>query len=139
MTKAQKRKALEQLNKAITIGSSPILYTQPTATAGDKARIKTLDLYLSLIFLFCCFKSSIEMSLNNLFYSYNFTAPIITANPYWGMTAVATPALPSEPVVLPMPAAPSQPPLPPPQPPVEPVSTKISTDKTKKLKKEKVG
>lgn len=37
MAKAQKRKApgSEQMNKAITIGSSPILYTQPTATAGD--------------------------------------------------------------------------------------------------------
>ncbi|KAK3558422.1 hypothetical protein QTP86_018020 [Hemibagrus guttatus] len=100
VAKAQKRKApgSEQLNKAITIGSSPILYTQPTATA----------------------------------------APIITSNAYWGMTAVATPALPSEPLVTPMPAAPSQPPLPPPQPSVEPVSTKMPTDKTKKLKKEKM-
>ncbi|XP_060742180.1 formin-binding protein 4 isoform X2 [Tachysurus vachellii] len=100
VTKAQKRKApgSEQLNKAITIGSSPILYTQPTATA----------------------------------------APIITANAYWGMTAVATPALTSEPLVPPMPATPSQPPLPPPQPPVEPVSTKMPSDKTKKLKKEKM-
>ncbi|XP_027029107.1 formin-binding protein 4 isoform X1 [Tachysurus fulvidraco] len=100
VTKAQKRKApgSEQMNKAITIGSSAILYTQPTATA----------------------------------------APIITANAYWGMTAVATPALPSEPLVPPMPATPSQPPLPPPQPPVEPVSTKMPTDKTKKLKKEKM-
>ncbi|KAF4081405.1 hypothetical protein AMELA_G00160950 [Ameiurus melas] len=100
VAKAQKRKApgSEQLNKAITIGSSPILYTQPSATA----------------------------------------APIITANAYWGMTAVATPALPSEPLVPPMPAVPSQPPLPPPQPPIESMSTKMLTDKTKKLKKEKM-
>ncbi|KAI5627067.1 formin-binding protein 4, partial [Silurus asotus] len=100
VAKAQKRKApcSEQLNKAITIGSSPILYTQPTATA----------------------------------------APIITANAYWGLTAVATPPLPSEPLVPLMPAIPSQPPLPPPQPPVEPVSTKMPTDKTKKLKKDKM-
>lgn len=37
VARAQKRKApcSEQLNKAITIGSSPILYTQPTATAGN--------------------------------------------------------------------------------------------------------
>lgn len=37
VAKGQKRKApgSEQLNKAITIGSSPILYTQHTATAGD--------------------------------------------------------------------------------------------------------
>lgn len=33
--KGQKRKA-SQLNKAITIGSSPILYTQPVASAGKK-------------------------------------------------------------------------------------------------------
>ncbi|XP_017341321.1 formin-binding protein 4 isoform X1 [Ictalurus punctatus] len=100
VAKAQKRKApgSEQLNKTITIGSSPILYTQPTATA----------------------------------------APIITANAYWGMTAVATPALPSEPLVPPMPAVPSQPPLPPPQPPIESMSTKMPTDKTKKLKKDKM-
>lgn len=100
VAKAQKRKApsSEQPSKAITIGSSPILYTQPAAT----------------------------------------TAPIVTSNAYWGMTAVATQVLPSEPLIPPMPAAPTQPPLPPPQPPSEPASTKMPTDKTKKLKKEKI-
>lgn len=33
LVKGQKRKA-SQMNKAITIGSSPILYTQPVASAG---------------------------------------------------------------------------------------------------------
>lgn len=70
---------------------------------------------------------------------HNLLAPIIAASTYWGMTAVATTALPSETFVPPMPAAPSQPPLPPPQPPVEPVIPKMATDKTKKLKKDKVG
>lgn len=34
--KGQKRKA-SQLNKAITIGSSPILYTQPAVNAGKSS------------------------------------------------------------------------------------------------------
>lgn len=35
--KGQKRKA-GQMNKTITIGSSPILYTQPAASAGKKRK-----------------------------------------------------------------------------------------------------
>lgn len=46
MVKAQKRKApgSEQLNKAITIGSSPIIYTQPTATAGNEALVHLINI-----------------------------------------------------------------------------------------------
>ncbi|XP_029909466.1 formin-binding protein 4 [Myripristis murdjan] len=95
--KGQKRKA-GQLNKAITIGSSPILYTQPAATA----------------------------------------APVISANSYWGMTAVTASLLPSEAPAPPLPAVPTQPPLPSSQPPFDPSGVKtLPSDKTKKLKKDK--
>ncbi len=42
--KGQKRKA-GQLNKAITIGSSPILYTQPAASAGKQISLHNICSY----------------------------------------------------------------------------------------------
>ncbi|KAK0145743.1 Formin-binding protein 4 [Merluccius polli] len=95
--KGQKRKA-GQLNKAITIGSSAILYTQNTVSA----------------------------------------ASVMTANAYWGVSAVGAPSLPAEIVAPPPPAPPIQPPLPLTQPPPEPSGAKaLPTDKNKKPKKDK--
>eukprot|EP00063_Salmo_salar_P050527 XP_014025362.1 PREDICTED: formin-binding protein 4-like isoform X1 [Salmo salar] len=95
--KSQKRKASGsgQLTKAVTIGSSAILYTQTIATAGAA---------------------------------------------YWGVSAVATPPLPSETVAPPLPPPPTRPPLPPTQAPsaLDPTGFKtLLMDKTKKLKKDK--
>uniref|UniRef100_A0AAZ3R273 WW domain-containing protein n=1 Tax=Oncorhynchus tshawytscha TaxID=74940 RepID=A0AAZ3R273_ONCTS len=69
--KGQKRKAsgAGQLTKAVTIGSSAILYTQITATA----------------------------------------APVMSGAAYWGVSAVAAPPLPSEPVAPPLPPPPTRP------------------------------
>ncbi|KAM4618871.1 formin-binding protein 4 [Polymixia lowei] len=95
--KGQKRKA-GQLTKAITIGSSAILYTQHAASA----------------------------------------APVMSANAYWGVSAVTAPSLPSEIPAPPVPPAPPQPPLPSSLPPADPPGARtLPTDKNKKLKKDK--
>lgn len=61
---------------------------------------------------------------------------------YWGVSAVATPPLPSETVAPPLPPPPTRPPLPPTQAPsaLDPTGFKtLLMDKTKKLKKDKVS
>uniref|UniRef100_H2MPH6 Formin binding protein 4 n=1 Tax=Oryzias latipes TaxID=8090 RepID=H2MPH6_ORYLA len=107
--RGQKRKA-GPMGKSITIGSSPILYTQPVASAG----LSTVSvLLLSAV-------------------------PLISATAYWGVPAVAAPLLPCEPPLPPVPALPPQPPLPPSNPPFELPGPKAPpVEKIKKPKKEK--
>ncbi|XP_070763842.1 formin-binding protein 4 isoform X2 [Enoplosus armatus] len=106
--KGQKRKA-GQLNKAITIGSSPILYTQPTASAGFSLSAAPL------------------MSAAAYWGVPAVTAPLVPCEP----PLPPVPALPPQP-----PLPPSQPPFEPPGAKALPTdkTKKVKKDKSKKSK-----
>lgn len=140
--KGQKRKA-SQLSKAITIGSSPILYTQPAVSAGKICHYTTSALYINDIRnknAYLCKEHYYTTRLEPNISVSSSAAPLMSAAAYWGVPAVAAPLVPCEPPAPPVPALPPQPPLPPSQPPFEPPGAKaVPTDKIKKVKKDKVS
>ncbi len=131
--KAQKRKAPGSvpLPKTATIGSSPILYTQPIVTAGENKRLLHASVFSKSIL--SCGKVLFLMFLLFI-HSPTSSWKCLLGDDNCSCTTSAT-----ESIVPPMPVLPPQPPPPAPQPPsaLEPMS-KVLTDKTKKQKKEKV-
>ncbi|KAL0968096.1 hypothetical protein UPYG_G00262360 [Umbra pygmaea] len=85
---------------------------------------------------------SVTIGSNAILYTQTtaIAAPLMSSAAYWGVSGLAAPLLPSEPVAPPLPPPPTRPPLPPTQPPLAvepPTLTVLPADKTKKLKKDK--